>query len=104
MAISFSPDGKRLATAGRDNLIKLWEVNRGLELLSLSGHQKEVWSLTFSPDGRLLASGSYDGTVRLWRAVPENEVVKPLPWIASGPDTPAFTRRRREPAAVVPQP
>ena len=64
-AVAFSPDGQALATAGRDNSIKLWQVD-GQPLLTLNGHQDVVWSVSFSPDGKTLASASRDRTVRLW--------------------------------------
>ena len=33
---------------------------------TLSGHEREVYSVAFSPDSRLLASGSADNTIKLW--------------------------------------
>jgi eukaryotic-like serine/threonine-protein kinase len=64
--IAFSPDGKMIATASADRLVKLWDVVTGLERASLKGHNDTVSALAFSPDGKLLASGSDDTTVRLW--------------------------------------
>jgi len=64
-AVTFSPDGETLATAGRDNSIKLWQID-GQPLLTLNGHQDVVWSVGFSPDGKTIASASRDRTVRLW--------------------------------------
>ncbi len=49
-AVAFSPDGQTMATAGRDNTIKLWQ-NDGQPILTLNGHQDVVWSVNFSPDG-----------------------------------------------------
>ena len=63
---AFSPDGALLATAGRDNHIKLWDMATGTQLATLEGHERPVLTLSFSPDGALLASGSGDNTVRLW--------------------------------------
>ena len=65
-AAAFHPDGTRLATAGRDRAIWLWDLARGEEVARLQGHTSYVWSLAFSPDGTTLASGSGDFTVRLW--------------------------------------
>ncbi|QFS91108.1 translocation protein TolB [Mycobacterium sp. THAF192] len=63
----FSPDGQRLATAGLDASVRLWEVETGRPIGEpLIGHRAAVLGLAFSPDGRLLASSSYDGTVQLW--------------------------------------
>ncbi|MEO0457739.1 MAG: WD40 repeat domain-containing protein [Cyanobacteria bacterium P01_A01_bin.114] len=64
-AVSFSADGETIATAGRDNTVKLWQTD-GQPLLTINGHQDVVWSVAFSPDGETLASASRDRTVRLW--------------------------------------
>ncbi|MEL6165941.1 MAG: WD40 repeat domain-containing protein [Cyanobacteria bacterium J06628_3] len=66
MAISFTPDGKVIATASFDKTIKLWQVSNGKLLTTLEGHQDRLWSLSFSPDGKTLASSSFDSTVKLW--------------------------------------
>jgi WD40 repeat protein len=68
IGISFSPDGKTLASSGEDNTIKLWHVEKleGVLLQTLRGHDQEVWRVGFSPDGKILASASADGTVKLW--------------------------------------
>ena len=69
-AVAFHPDGTRLATAGRDRAVWLWDLARGEEVARLPGHTSYVWSLAFSPDGATLASGSGDFTVRLWDTAP----------------------------------
>ncbi len=63
--ISFSPDGQLIASASRDQTIKLWRPNGALVSV-LKGHTDAVTRVTFSPDGQLIASGSWDGTLRLW--------------------------------------
>jgi len=64
--VTFSPDERLLATAGRDNLAKIWDVDRGKEVLTLSGYRDGVFSVAFSPNGKMLATASIDGTARLW--------------------------------------
>jgi WD40 repeat protein/serine/threonine protein kinase len=66
--VAFSPNGKQLASAGRDGTVKLWDAASQRSILSCVGHASEVNGVAFSPDGRLLASASDDGTVRVWDA------------------------------------
>jgi WD40 repeat protein len=65
-SVSFSPDGKTLATGSADKTIKLWSVDTGKEIHTLQGHQSFVNSVSFSPDGKTLATGSADKTIKLW--------------------------------------
>ncbi|MEK0180975.1 MAG: hypothetical protein EAZ78_11650 [Oscillatoriales cyanobacterium] len=63
--VSFSPDGKTLASASFDKTIRLWRLD-DVPLKTLEGHQNRVLSVTFSPDGQRLASASMDKTIKLW--------------------------------------
>jgi WD40 repeat protein len=66
IAIAFSPNGKHLASASRDEIvIRLWDINSGAALEVLWGHSDSVTAVIFSPDGKQLASTSKDGTVRI---------------------------------------
>ncbi len=65
-SVTFSPDGKILATNDNQN-IKLWSVETGKEVATLSGHSDKVTCVAFNPNnGRILASCSYDKTIKLW--------------------------------------
>ncbi|MBD2731298.1 AAA-like domain-containing protein [Nostoc sp. FACHB-892] len=63
--ISFSHDGKKIATASRDGTAKLWTTD-GQLLKTFSGHKNWVYGVSFSPNGKTIATASRDGTAKLW--------------------------------------
>jgi WD40 repeat protein len=64
-----TPDGQTLISGSRDNTIKLWHLETGKLLRTLTEHKKWVYSLAVAPDGHTLASGSEDKTIKIWQAV-----------------------------------
>ena len=68
LRVVFSPDGRRIASAGSDRTIKIWDWPSGQEIVTLRGHSDIIWALAFSPDGKRLASGDQDGFVKIWDA------------------------------------
>jgi WD40 repeat protein len=81
-ALTFSPDGKALATGGGDNKIHFWDLTAlrpGQQVLvvprnpgtlpkikSFQGHRAEIITLAYSPDGGVMLSGSADGAAKFW--------------------------------------
>lgn len=64
--LKFSPDGSILASAERNNIIKLWDSNNGKLLETLINEHREITTLAISPDGTILASGGQDGLIDFW--------------------------------------
>lgn len=56
----------RLPSASFDSTVRLWDVERGVCIHTLTKHQEPVYSVAFSPDGKYLASGSFDKCVHIW--------------------------------------
>jgi WD40 repeat protein len=64
---AYSPDGKWIASAGLNQVIRLWDVAAERECLRFSAHAGTIVGLAFSPNGKVLATACEDdGIVRLW--------------------------------------
>ena len=74
-AVKLSPDGTWLYSAGFDNKIKIWDLNKNILKYTLDGHgvfarsfydEVGITSLDISKNGELLVSGGMDRNVIIW--------------------------------------
>ena len=75
--VAFSRDGERIASAGGDGTIKLWDSRTGQVVQEIPAHGKAACSVAFHPDGRHVASTGADGLVKVWElTTPPREVFR----------------------------
>lgn len=91
-ALSFSPDGRWLASGSKDRQVRLWDLDGETPPITLEGHRAAVGAVTFSPDGRLLASGDERGELKLWFLAESTELItikdsEPIERLVFSPDS-----------------
>jgi WD40 repeat protein len=64
--LAFSPDGKMVASSDGGELIQVWGVEEGDEIVSIKGNKRSPRTITFVAGGKMIAEGGRDGKVRLW--------------------------------------
>ncbi len=72
-SVAFSRDSQTCVAGKSDGTIMLWNIAKQQPGGLLTGHTKDVRTLSVSPSGHGLASGSYDGTFRLWDMLSRRE-------------------------------
>lgn len=75
-SVTFSPDGRSIAIAGRDQTVRVYSTHDAQPQHHLMGHESTVMRAIFSPDGQTLATVSADATVRLWDMATGGELFK----------------------------
>ncbi len=66
LTLTFSPDGKVVASGFSSGVIRLWDFETRKEMMLLKGHKDEVKALVYTPDGKTLISGSSDRRIIIW--------------------------------------
>jgi WD40 repeat protein len=71
--VAFSPDGRKIVSAGHGALVKVWDAETEEVLLDHPAHKIMTWSVAWQPpDGLRIASAGGDGpghAVKVWDAV-----------------------------------
>ncbi|MFW9265160.1 WD40 repeat domain-containing protein, partial [Nostoc sp. CALU 546] len=65
-AVAIDRDGKTAVSASYDNTLKLWDLQAGKEIYTLTGNNDSVYAVAIAPDGKTAVSASSDNTLKLW--------------------------------------
>ena len=65
--VAVSSDWTRVASAGFDYSVMLWDLQAAAAVSLMHGHEAAVNAVAFTPDGLRVVSGGDDGKVLLWR-------------------------------------
>ena len=74
-SVAFSPDNTKIATAGADRAIRIFEVETGKLLSQIEDHADWIFAVAWSPDGKRLASASRDKTAKVFDIVKKESLV-----------------------------
>lgn len=75
-AITFSPDGERLAADIGNDRIAIWRIRQQRQPPLVISAQADIAKLSFTPDGKRIASAGWDGKIRLWNCDTGNEITQ----------------------------
>jgi hypothetical protein len=80
MGLAFSPDARRLLSAGTDLTVRLWHTGSGRELLTFREHTYVPVAVAWSPDGQRIGSAGLDHMIKIWEARPAEAPIRTEDW------------------------
>ncbi|MEL7220136.1 MAG: WD40 repeat domain-containing protein [Bacteroidota bacterium] len=73
--VAFSPDGKRIAAGGDQNILFVYNVETGDQERAFESHTDWIRAVSWSADGVLVAAASDDNTATVW-SITQGNLVK----------------------------
>jgi WD40 repeat protein len=70
-SISFRPDGKFLSTCSDDETLRIWDLEKGIEVQNFGKQDGRVYACTYSPNGKIVAAVNAEGQLTFW--LPDRE-------------------------------
>ena len=92
--LAVSPDGKSIASAGADKLVKIWNLESHKEEARIEAHATQVLALAYNPDGTQLVTGGADQHLKAWDVKTREQVmllgrhtaaITGAAWVSKGP-------------------
>ena len=73
--LSISTDSLELYSTGKDNIVRLWDLDSYKCTTELKGHSHYIYCMCLSPDGTLLYTGGHDRTIIVWSLLTFQKVI-----------------------------
>jgi WD40 repeat protein len=92
MAAAWSRNGRLLATAGWDGVLRVWDAASGMVRIEIAGGTTQFLAVAFTPDERGLIAGGHEGSVAVWelatgaRRLALEGHTGPVTWVEYSPD------------------
>ncbi|KAK5650605.1 hypothetical protein RI129_001634 [Pyrocoelia pectoralis] len=87
ISVSFSPDGKHLASGSGDTTVRFWDLHTQNPYYTCHGHRNWVLCISWSPNSKKLASACKNGHIIIWDPESGKQVGKTMighkQWITS---------------------
>ena len=74
--VKYGPDGAYVFSAGDDGMVKMWDVNSGIDVKTYNGHSAPVRCIQLSSDGQYMISGDDEGVILIWKVGDEKQPVR----------------------------
>lgn len=76
MALQFVSKTHLFFSCAKDGKLKEWDADNFENIVTLSGHHGQVWTLAVSDDGKYVATAGHDRSIRLWERTQEPLVLE----------------------------
>ncbi|GAB1537904.1 hypothetical protein NUACC21_05590 [Scytonema sp. NUACC21] len=73
-AVTITSNGDWAISAADDCTLKVWDIENGKEIRTLTGHEDRVWGVAVTPDGKKVISASWDSSLKIWDLATGKEI------------------------------